>query len=135
MALPRQKFREIVFQLLYGQEFGEIESRESMDLVMRQLKVTRSSVKKGLEKVQEILKHIESLDKEIAYASKDYPLERISKVERTILQMCLYEMLYEETPSKVAITEAVRLSRKFGSPEGATFVNGILDHIYKKHGD
>lgn len=135
MALPRQKFREIVFQLLYGQEFGEIESRESVDLIMRQLKVTRSSVKEGLEKVQDILKHIESLDKEIAAASKDYPLERISKVERTILQMCLYEMLYEETPSKVAISEAVRLSRKFGSPEGATFVNGILDHIYKKHAD
>ena len=132
MSLPRQKFREIVFQLLYGQEFDDMESRESVELVMRQLKVSRSSVKMGLGKVQGIMKHIDSLNEEISLACEDYSLDRISKVEKTILQMSLYEMFFEEIPFKIVISEAVRLTRKFGSPEGASFVNGILDHIYKK---
>jgi transcription antitermination factor NusB len=58
-------------------------------------------------------------------------LERIAKVDRTILRMALYELLYrEDIPPKVTINEAVDLGKKFCSEESGAFINGILDKIY-----
>nr|NGX48373.1 hypothetical protein [Chlamydiota bacterium] len=60
-----------------------------------------------------------------------YELERISRIERSILRLGLYELLYTDLPDKVAITEAIRLTRKFATAEGGAFVNALLDAIYK----
>ncbi len=72
----------------------------------------------------------EALDAKIAAASQEYALDRISKVERNVLRLGVFE-LQSELPPKVALSEAIRLCRKFGSPEGADFVNAVLDQIYK----
>ena len=72
------------------------------------------------------------IDAVIAKTSQSYAFERIQSVERNILRLAVYELLYDpEMPPKVALAEAVRLTRKFGSPEAAAFVNALLDGIYK----
>jgi N utilization substance protein B len=133
MALPQQKFREIVFQLLYSKDLGQPETDDIVTLIMGELAVTRKSVRSALEKVDLILEHQDEIDQSITKASTSYEFDRIQSVERNILRLGIYEMFYDETiPEKVAISEAIRLSKKFGSPEAASFVNAVLDALYKE---
>jgi len=135
MSLPPQKFREIVFQLLYSQDFAALDPAESIPFMMHELKVTRRSMVEAHDRVSKILEKIETLDQEITKASTSYSFDRISRVEKTILRQGVFELLYDPAlPPKVAIAEAIRLCRKFGTPESSEFVNAILDSIYKKTG-
>lgn len=64
--------------------------------------------------------------------STSYEFERIPRIERNVLRLGVYEIMYDsDIPPKVAIAEAIRLTRKFATPESATFVNAILDSILK----
>lgn len=128
-TLPPQKLREIVFQLLYSAGFGSDESVDEM--VMQALSVTKRSVRLAQEialKIQEKLAEIDAL---IIKHSESYDWDRIPRVEKTILRLGIYELLMKEVPGKVAIAEAIRLSRKFATKESAHFINAILDTLYK----
>jgi N utilization substance protein B len=132
MALPPQKFREIVVQLLYSQEFATLEPQEIVPFIMHELKVTRRSVAAAYEKVLEILGRIGEIDEAIRVSSTAYSFERISRVEKTILRLGVFELLFDPAlPPKVAIAEAIRLCRKFGTPESSEFVNAIMDDVYQ----
>lgn len=132
MPIPLQKFREAVFQILYSQDFGK--SDELVSFMMEELKATRRAMSDAQARVEQVVAKLPEIDDLISSASTEYTFERISRVERTILRLGLFEILFDEAiPPKVAIAEAIRLCRKFGSPEGAQFVNAILDGVYKKH--
>lgn len=132
MSTPQPKFREIVFQLLYSYDLGTEDEKGLHEMIMKQLAVTRKAVKQADEKVAKLRALLPEIDAIIAKTSKSYDFERIQNVEKNILRLGVYELLYDpELPPKVALSEAVRLSRKFGSPEAAAFVNALLDGIYK----
>jgi N utilization substance protein B len=74
--------------------------------------------------------NLAKLDEVIAGASKNWRLERMSRVDRNILRLATCELAhFPQTPVKVAINEAVELAKRFGAAESAAFVNGILDRI------
>ncbi|OPY69153.1 MAG: hypothetical protein A4E57_01358 [Syntrophorhabdaceae bacterium PtaU1.Bin034] len=74
------------------------------------------------------------LDLYIEKASEHWKISRITYVDKNILRVAIYEMLYStEVPPKVAIDEALELAKKFGSEESKDFINGILDKILKDH--
>ncbi|MCB1115686.1 MAG: transcription antitermination factor NusB [Chlamydiia bacterium] len=132
MALTQKKFREIVFQLLYSRDLNEDSDVKMLSSMQGQFVVTRKVLYHAMEKVDALLKKVEEIDVLISNVSKDYDFKRISRVERNILRLGLFELKFEgEIPPKVAISEAVRLSRKFGTPEGGAFVNAILDAIFQ----
>ncbi len=132
MALPVQKFREIVFQILYSTDFPDPEAEETALMLMAELKVTKRSVLLARERVGYIKEKISLIDEQITQFSTEYSFDRISRVEKNILRLGVYEMLYDASiPSLVVIAEAIRLTRKFGTPESAQFVNAILDRLYK----
>ncbi len=134
MPLPPQKFREIVFQILYAHDFDGDEG-EMVPFMMNELKVTRRIMLDAQENLKKILEKRDLVDDTIRNASTEYSFERISRVEKTILRLSLYELLFDPAlPPKVAIAEAIRLCRKFGTPESAHFINAILDGVYKQHG-
>lgn len=133
MPLPQKKFREIVFQMLYGLEEGKARDDDMVELLMKELKVTKKSVKEAQNRSEEILSLLPALDEQIALISIGYNFERIQTVEKNILRLATYELLYDNSiPAKVAISEGVRLAKKFSTPESVSFVNAILDAIYKK---
>jgi N utilization substance protein B len=133
MPLPPQKFREIVFQLLYSQDFAQLDQDEYIPFIMKLLEVTRKSVTEAFQKILYITTLYPEIDERIRESSTDYSFERISRVERTVLRLGIFELLFEEAlPPKVAIAEAIRLCRKFGTPESAHFVNAVLDDVYQK---
>lgn len=132
MSLPQQKFRELVFQLLYSRDIGKPNDEDIIPLLMKELSIPKKTVKEGLARMEQIIdkKEIDSL---ITQTSASYAFERIQTVERNILRLGVFELLYDDNiPPKVAIAEALRLSKKFSTVESSTFVNAVLDSIYKK---
>ncbi|HSX11185.1 MAG TPA: transcription antitermination factor NusB [Chlamydiales bacterium] len=133
MPLPPQKFREAVFQILYSHDFEAGEEAEMVPFMMQELKTTRRAMVDAHARVNQVLAVLPEIDALIATGSTEYTFERISRVERTILRLGIFEMKCDEAiPPKVAIAEAIRLCRKFGTPESSQFVNAILDGVYKK---
>jgi transcription antitermination protein NusB len=128
MPASLQKNREILFYLLYSADFGGDE--EATALIMQQLTVTRSEVRHAHEQMRAVREKQSQIDQLIKERSKEYDFERIGRVERTLLRLCSFELLFSTVPPKVAIAEAIRLARKFAAPESAAFVNAVLDTIY-----
>lgn len=130
MALSPQKFREIVFQLLYSHDFILGEEDDMIDFMMEQLSVTKKSMKEAQEKHQKIFSRISEIDEQIRRFSVSYDLERIGRVEKNILRLGVYELCYDDSiPAKVAIAEAIRLTRKFSTAESGAFINAVLDSL------
>lgn len=133
MGLPRKKFREVVFQVLYSHNYGDIDDVEFIPFIMSILKTTKKNVKEACEKILKIQENLPSIDEIIKKEAIDYKIERISKVELNVLRLGLFELIHDkEIPPKVAISEAIRICQKFGNRDSAKFINAILDNEYKK---
>lgn len=132
MAIPNQKLREILFLLLFAEMQGMKDADATIELVMEQLKVSKSNVLKSIEKAKLIQGRAEEIDELLQKVVVSYDLERIRTVEKTALMIGVYELIFsKEVPPKVAITEALRLTKKFGTPAATAFVNALLDSLYK----
>lgn len=133
MSLPAQKFREAVFQMLYSFDIGHGGEDDMIDLIMQELAITKKTAKEAFLRTQKIREKLPEIDAMISKTSISYTFERIQSVERNILRLGLYELFFDNIiPSKVALAEALRLARKFGTRESASFVNAILDALYKQ---
>ncbi len=83
--------------------------------------------------VKGILKNHLELEEILVKYLKNWKLSRISKIEHTIFIMAIYELKYHaEVPGKVVINEAIELGKKYSTKESASFLNGILDNIFKQ---
>jgi len=82
-----------------------------------------------------VVEHLEEIDKIIEKAAPEWPLSQISIVDRNVLRIGLYELLYEDktaVPPKVAINEAIELAKSFGGESSGKFINGVLGTVYKE---
>ena len=123
-------------------------SREFALRALYQLNITKQDVSLLLPQFQEhflpggepdeflrrlvlgVLKHREELDRLIERYSENWRLDRIDVIDRNILRMALFELLYcEDIPPKVTINEAIDLGKRYGSEDSGSFINGILDRI------
>jgi len=132
MAVSVQKFREIVFQLLYSRAFEKSDPEALVPLLMKQHAISRRAAHEMADKAASIWDISDQLDREIEKHAIDFPLEKIGMVELAILRQGIYDLLEGKLPPKVIISEAVRLSKKFSTPESGSFVNALLDAIYKR---
>ena len=85
--------------------------------------------------VEGVKEHLTQLDKIIEKAAPEWPIEQINIIDRNILRIGLYELLYgnkKDVPPKVAINEAIELAKMFGGESSGRFVNGVLGTIYKE---
>lgn len=88
--------------------------------------------------VKETIKHLAEINEIIKKSAPEWPLEQISAVDRTILRLGLYELLFgsrEEVPPKVAINEAIELAKRFGGENSGKFINGVLGTVYRLMGE
>lgn len=132
MSAPKQKLREVIFLLLCCFDLSSPEEEEVVKLVSKELKVAKAQVRFCLEKAGQIQERQIEIDEKLTKTIKAYEFNRIHWVERNILRLGIYELLYEEKiPAKVAIAEAMRLGKKFGTPASVAFINAIMDHLYK----
>jgi N utilization substance protein B len=73
------------------------------------------------------------LDQVLSQTADHWSLDRMAATDRNVLRLGAYEILYADTPGRVAINEAVELAKRFGSRQSAQFVNGILDRLLAGH--
>ena len=88
--------------------------------------------------IKEILTKRQDIDLIIEKAAPEWPIEKISPVDRNVLRIGLYELLFadrKQVPAKVAINEAIELAKMFGSENSGKFVNGVLGAVYKEIGE
>jgi len=136
VAINRRKARELALQILYQIELTQQPANEVLLLFFSYL-----YPQKGLEDftrrlVYGVKEHQQKIDQVLRQYSENWSLERISAVDRNILRIGIFELLFcPDIPPKVSINEAIELGKKFGTEKSAAFINGILDkiaHIKKK---
>jgi N utilization substance protein B len=127
----RRRSREIALQILYQIEITEMDVDEAIDLFWKNFKYKEEAKPFTLELVYGVCKHRKEIDAILDRSSKNWKLSRMSVVDRNILRMALYEILYlgHDIPFKVTINEAIDLGKKYGSEDSGAFINGILDSI------
>ena len=132
--MNRSAIRENTFKLIYSIGIQKPENiEEQIDLFFESNNIKDEEAKKYIKTVvlgineneEQILENIEKNLKE------DWKLNRISKMDLSILKLAIYEIKYNEIPYKVAINEAVELAKKYGEDKSKNFVNGILASIVK----
>ncbi len=126
----RRKARELALMLLYELEFRPGE-RVSVCKTFWEDRVVPPDVREFADSlVQGTLEHVVEIDRLITQNATHWSLARIAPVERTILRLSTFELLYrDDIPERVAINEAIELAKLYGSEESGAFVNGILDQI------
>ncbi|OGY65444.1 MAG: transcription antitermination factor NusB [Candidatus Harrisonbacteria bacterium RIFCSPLOWO2_01_FULL_40_28] len=85
--------------------------------------------------IQGVINHMPEVDRIIVRAAPEWPLNQIANIDRNILRIGLYELLYadhDEVPPKVAINEAIELAKNYGGPNSSKFINGVLGVVYKE---
>jgi N utilization substance protein B len=132
MTLSPQKLREIVFQLLYSSDFVEGPQDDAIPFFMDHHEVSKKNLYIAEAQRREITTKFPEIDELLRKTITEYNFDKISRVEKNILRLAVYELLFvPSVPPKVAIAEAIRLARKFASPEAASFINAVLDSVYK----
>jgi N utilization substance protein B len=137
----RHLSRSIVLQSLFEWDLNSIEKKDVADVLERN--VTEFAPNKAdmpfmATLLDGVLQKQSELDLVIEKAAPEWPLDRISPVDRNILRLGLYELLFADraqVPAKVAINEAIELAKQFGGENSSRFVNGVLGAVYKEIGE
>jgi len=126
--MHRRDAREFVLAALYQREFREVSLEEMLD------GIDPGDQRDYIENVfSGTIDHQAEIDARIAERTVGWRFERLALIERTILRLATFELLYlPEVPPEVAIDEAVELCKKYGTEHAQVFVNGILDRIWKE---
>lgn len=125
----RSELREIAMKVIYQiYIFQNSDSEYDVnELIKEQLEVKNEFVLELVNKVIELQKEISKLANKYLV---DWNIDRLSKVDKAILSIGIYELVYTETPSVVAINEAVELSKKYSDEKVTKMINATLDKIY-----
>lgn len=128
--MSRRELREQVFLLLFRVEFNELSDMpEQMRMFLEDDEVKRSDEDAAhiTGKYDRIMENLSDIDRQLNEKAENWNVERMGKVELTVLRLALFEMQHdEEVPVSVAINEAVELAKKFGQENSGAFVNAVL---------
>jgi len=130
----RRESRELALQFLYQQDVQSGHPRslpEACDAFWRMQEGSQSSGKLFAEELARgVLQHVEVVDARIRAHAQNWDFHRIAVVDRNILRLAIYEMLFRpDIPPVVSINEAIELAKKFSTEDSGGFVNGILDRV------
>jgi N utilization substance protein B len=134
----RHRARETAIQMLYQWEVGRATMVEVMQTFWLQDDLETGELPEELRDfatslASGVVDNVAQLDPIISDAAEHWRLERMNVLDRLILRLAVYELLYEtETPGRVIINEALELARTFSNDDAVRFVNGILDAIRRK---
>jgi len=139
--MPRRHLsRSIVIQSLYEWDIGNRKEGALKEILKR----NASELGAGLDDIYQefigklasgVQEHIVQIDRVIEKAAPEWPVDQITIIDRNILRLGLYELIYgnkEEVPPKVAINEAIDLAKSFSGESAGKFVNGVLGTVYRE---
>jgi len=137
----RHLARSIAMQTLYEWDFNNQDNSRLEEIMNKNI----AEFGPGLEDAEFIQKlakgtidNLKEIDAIIEKAAPEWPIGQIATVDRSVLRLGLYELLFgnrEEVPPKVAINEAIELAKSFGGESSGRFVNGVLGTVYREIGE
>jgi transcription antitermination protein NusB len=131
----RRKAREVALQFLYQLDLHEMDDPAGQEAEFW----TRHPVDADTRAFAEALvrgtkQHQAKIDQLLAEYAEHWDLDRMAVVDRNILRMAAYELLWlPDVPPKAVINEAIEIAKKFGTAESSRFINGVLDRILREH--
>ena len=132
--MSRSEARELAFKLQYQAEIQKQITKEDIELFFENNSIKSDETKNYINDI--ILGINDKKDNILDLISKnlksDWTIDRISKINLALLEIAIYEIVYNKLPYKVAINEVVELAKKYGEDTSKTFINGILASIVKE---
>ena len=114
-------------QVLYQVDVGRMGTEDAFSNLRNKFTISDADIEFARQLVTGTMEKLPELDAIITRLCRDWSLERIARVDRSILRMGLFEIYYDaEIPFNVTINEAVELAKKFGGKESGKFINGVL---------
>lgn len=132
MSFSESKEREIIVFLVYMHHFGDVEVKEQVSLLMEALHVTKKNVFQSFDRWQALLPYTKKTEALLSEVSQSYRPERLGLVEHAILQVATAEIQSDPQHFKRITADAIRLARKYASPEAGALVNALLDGLYRR---
>jgi N utilization substance protein B len=127
----RTKSREFAMQMLFQWDMSEQEPAKLEAKFWRAAKAADTTREFANRLFEGTVKETSAIDELIVKQAANWRLARLAVIDRAILRLAIYELRTTDTPPKVILNEAVDLAKKFSSEEAGSFVNGILDAVYK----
>lgn len=136
--LCRSLAMQVLFELDFRNENVAQVVDQAIERVVNEFAPGIEDISYVRELVDGVISHQGKIDQIVAKAAPDWPLEQIAAVDRNILRLGLYELIFgdrADVPAKVAINEAIELAKTFGGESSGRFVNGVLGTVYKEMGE
>jgi len=132
----RRKSRELALQALFCIDMLEDDTDELIDEICHMINPSQKTQEYFLILVKGVIERLNDIDERIIGTSSNWKISRMSGVDRNILRIAVYELLFcDEIPPKVAIDEAIDIGKKYGTEKSGAFINGILDSVYQQFTD
>ena len=127
----RRRARELAVQVLFHLEFSHDDPSEVFDLICENFDARKSIRDFSRKLVLGVYDKKKTLDKVISEASKNWRINRMARLDKSILRLAAFEIMFvEDIPPKVSLDEAVEIGKKFGGEDSGRYINGVLDNIY-----
>jgi N utilization substance protein B len=130
----RSRAREVALQVLYQDDLNPKVNPAVADRFLRNRLRADELVEFARSLVAGVRRNRGEVDELLSRTADNWSLKRMAATDRNILRLGAFEILYSDTPDRVAINEAVELAKRFGTAQSAQFVNGILDRFLAGHG-
>ena len=129
----RRQARIIALQTLYEYDTAKHDVASVLERHVEERRLAPAVVDYANELVQGVLAHLAQIDATIEEAAHEWPLAQMARIDKNILRLAIYEILYNNAvPAKAAINEAVELAKRFGSDTSSRFINGVLGTIFNR---
>jgi len=132
MTSNRRKAREFSLQMLYMLDIvKEDDFRSCLETYWDRFGQSKDNRTFANQLTMGVVKHLKEIDQVIGSCSHNWKLSRMSYVDRNILRLAVFELLYcPDIPPKVSINEAIEISKRYGDKDSGAFINGILDQVF-----
>ncbi len=130
----RRKSREVALQVLYEMEMRGSEPKAVFDFFWKNSEEVPDEVSKyAIELVEGVWRNKKEIDHVVEKHSLHWKLPRMAVVDRNILRLGTYELLYQhDIPVSVILNEEIEIAKRFGTADSASFINGILDNVARE---
>jgi N utilization substance protein B len=129
----RRQARMIALQTLYEYDTVQHSPEEVLQRHIEDRHLQPKIVEYARELVLGVCNHLVEIDAHIQSAAQEWPLQQMARIDKNILRLAIYEILFNNTvPAKAAINEAVELAKIFGSNTSSRFINGVLGTIFNR---
>ncbi|UCC12449.1 MAG: transcription antitermination factor NusB [candidate division WOR-3 bacterium] len=132
--MGRRLARELAMKVLYRYEEGERDTVEVLANVLSAKHYQETDKEFCQQLVQVTVEHVDSIDNHIKHVIKNWPYDRISVIDKSILRIGTCELLFfDDIPAQVSINEAIEIGKRYGGADSGRFINGVLDAVRKEH--